>query len=400
MSRRICYVLKRFPRLSETFIAAELLELRRQGEHVSVIAVAKPAEIAVHGFVDDLDVSVTYLPHRPLRQPLRTTAGVVTAIVASPRGWSSAARTCLWPPRLVGLRKLLQASVLLRELRHQDTTHAHAHFATAAAGLAELAQRMGGPTYSVTTHAKDIWHEEVSAEALRAKLGRARFVATVSAANVEHLTDVLGPNPPVHLVPNSVDTRRLRAGERDAEPGRVLAVARLVEKKGLGDLVAACGLLVERRPLHLVIVGEGPLRAALVEQAGSLGVELELCGAQPREVVLEELRRADIFALPCVVAADGDRDGLPTSVLEAMALGVPVVTTAVNGLVDAVLDGDTGLIVPQRDPVALAEALRRLLDDPVLAARLSASARRHIESSFALEKSVNVLRSLFPGVPA
>lgn len=400
MSRHICYVLKRFPRLSETFIAAELLELRRQGEDVSVVAIAKPAEAVVHGFLDDLDVTVTYLPHRPLRQPIRTAAGVASAIAGSPRSWWSAARTCLWPPRLVGVRKLLQASVLLRELRGRGATHAHAHFATAAAGLAELAQRMGGPTYSVTTHAKDIWHEEVTDEALRAKLGPARFVATVSQDNADHLAHVLGPDAPVHLVPNSVDTRRLPRVERQPEPERILAVARLVEKKGLDDLVQACGLLAPQRRVHLVIVGDGPLRSALADQGDALRVDLELRGAQPREEVLDELRRASVFALPCVVAANGDRDGLPTSVLEAMALGVPVVTTAVNGLADAVLHEETGLIVGERDPAALACALARVLDDPLLAARLAAAARCHVESSFALEASVCRLRDLFPGVPA
>ena len=397
MSRHICYVLKRFPRLSETFIVNELLELRRQGEEVSVLAISKPAEAVAHGFLDELDVPVTYLPHRPLRQPWRTTAGVFVAFACSPRGWWGAATTCLWPPRLVGLRKLLQASVLRRELRRQEATHVHAHFATAAAGLAELVHRMGGPGYSVTAHAKDIWHEQVGDDDLRSKLGSARFVATVSQSNVDHLAGVLGSGTPVHLVPNSVDVRRLQADERRPEPGRVLAVARLVEKKGLADLVAACALLAERRQVRLVIVGDGPCRAQLASQAASLGLDLELRGAQPREVVLGELRRAAVFALPCVVAADGDRDGLPTSVLEAMALGVPVVTTAVNGLADAVLEGLTGLVVPQRDAAALADALGRLLDDPALSAQLAVKARHHVETSFALERSVARLRTLFPG---
>ncbi|MEJ7763962.1 MAG: glycosyltransferase [Acidimicrobiales bacterium] len=379
VTRHVCYVLKRFPRLSETFIVNELLELHRQGERVSVLAISKPVEAAVHGFLEELDIPVTYLPHRPLRQPLRTAAGVAVAFMASPRGWVVAARTCLWPPRMVGLRKLLQASVLRRELRHLGASHVHAHFATAAAGLAELVHRMGGPSYSVTSHAKDIWHEQVEDDDLRAKLGAARFVATVSQANVEHLTRVLGPGTPVHLVPNSVDVRRLGADERRPEPGRVLAVARLVEKKGLEDLVAACALLGERRPVHLVVVGAGPLRDRLAAQGASLAVDLDLLGAQSREVVLDELRRASAFALPCVVAADGDRDGLPTSVLEAMALGTPVVTTAVNGLADAVLDGETGLVVPEHDPPALAEALGRLLDEPALAARLAVAARQRVE---------------------
>jgi colanic acid/amylovoran biosynthesis glycosyltransferase len=398
--RRVGYVLKRYPRISETFVASELIELERLGERLTVFAVSKPEEPFAHRFVRDLRADVVYLPHRPGREPVRVARALRRVACSDPRGWLSAARYCLWPPRGKGLRRLLQATVLRAEMERAGIDHAHAHFATAAARLANLAWRMGGPSYSVTVHAKDIYHREVRVDHLRDKLSPARFVATVSQANRSHL-EQFDLNGRLRVVPNSVDLRRLgppRSAPPDPSP-LVLSVARLVEKKGLQHLIAACGLLRLRGASpRLEIVGDGPLRGRLEDAAARLGIDARFRGALPQEEVLQLMRRAAVFCLPSVVAADGDRDGLPTSVLEAMALGVPVVTTAVNGLAEAVLHERTGLVVPQGDPAALADAIQRLQSDRVLAARLATGGRRHVERHFSLERSATLLRSLFPEV--
>jgi colanic acid/amylovoran biosynthesis glycosyltransferase len=402
--RQLAYVLKRFPRISETFIAAELIELERQGESVTVFAISRPDEPFQHGFLGELHAPVIYLPHRPLREPARVLRAIGRALGADARGWLATAATCIWPPRLKGLRRLLQATVLRDEMARAGIDHAHAHFATAAARLANLAWRMGGPSYSVTAHAKDIYHEQVRVDHLRDKLASASFVATVSRANRDYLDSLLGLDGSLQVIPNSVDPRRLGPPRRErGEPGLVLTVARLIEKKGLGDLVEACGLLRNRRALRrlpmgvqLEVVGQGPLRAVLEARARRLGVDARFRGALPQEDLLEVYGRAAVFCLPCVVATSGDRDGLPTSVLEAMALGVPVIATAVAGLAEVVLDERTGLVVPERDPKALAEAMERLLADRELAARLASEALRHVERRFNLERSVTELRSLFP----
>jgi colanic acid/amylovoran biosynthesis glycosyltransferase len=396
MTRRIGYVLKRFPRISETFVAAELIELERQGEDLVVFAVSRPEEPFSHGFLGELRAPVVYLPHRPLRRPLRVARALSRVLHTDRRGWLRAVPSSLWPPRRKALRRLLQATVLRDEMERAGVDHAHAHFATAAAWIAHLAWRMGGPSYSLTTHAKDIYHEDVRLDHLREKLAPARFVATVSKANRDHLEARLALNGNLKVVPNSVDLRRLGPARADAgEPGLVVTIARLVEKKGLADLVAACGRLRDRG-VRLEVVGDGPLRPQLEADARRLGVDARFHGALPQERALEVLRRAGVYCLPCVVAESGDRDGLPTSVLEAMALGVPVVATAVNGLPEAVIDGRTGLVVPQRDPAALAGAIERLLVDSELAARLAARARRHVETGFDLERSAARLRQLFP----
>jgi colanic acid/amylovoran biosynthesis glycosyltransferase len=396
--RHIGYVLKRFPRISETFVASELIELERQGERVTVFALSRPEEPFTHAFLDELHARVAYLPHRPLRQPLRVLRALARVLRTAPRGWLGAARVSLWPPRIAGARRLLQATVLRVELERAGIDHLHAHFATSAAGLASLARRMGGPSYSVTAHAKDIYHEDVRVERLREKLDAASFVATVSRRNRDYLASLLGKEQEVRVVSNAVDLGRLGGWEPNGrgEPV-VLAVARLIEKKGLADLVDACGLLIARGvALRLELAGTGPLRGPLERAAARHGVPLVFHGALPHEQVRALYRRATVFSLPCVIAPTGDRDGLPTSVLEAMASGVPVVTTAVNGLEEAVLHERTGLVVPEHDPVALAEALERVLSDPELGARLARAAREHVEENFSLERSVTLLRSLFP----
>jgi colanic acid/amylovoran biosynthesis glycosyltransferase len=396
--RHLGYVVKRFPRISETFIAAELIELERQGERVTVFAVARPAEAFTHSFVSELNARIVYLPRRPLGEPVRVARALARALRTDHSGWLRAAAVSLRPPRLTGWRRLLQATVLRDELARAGIDHVHAHFASTAARLANLAWRMGGPTYSVTAHAKDIYDQKVRVDRLREKLACAKFVATVSAANRDYLDVILSGRTRVRVVPNSVDLRRLRAPEeRCPEAGTVLAVARLVEKKGLGDLVRACGLLAERGVrLQAEVVGDGHLASILQEAATRLGAPVTFHGSLPHEQVLQLYRRAAVFCLPCVVASTGDRDGLPTSVLEAMALGVPVVTTAVGGLRELVVDGKTGLVVPQRDPLALADALERLLSDGRLANRLAAESRRVVEQGFSLDRSVSTLRELFP----
>jgi len=353
---RVGYLLKRFPQASQTFVLDELLELERQGLDLVVVA----------GRLGD--------GQRPpaLRAPVHLLAA----------GDDVAAQA---------------AAVLVRE----RVDHVHAHFATWGAATAhEVAQSTGLP-YSFTAHATDIYRAGLDLDALAERLADARFVVTVTEHNRTHLDRLLaerGRTARVARLYNGVDLGRLAAYDGPREPDLVVGVGRLVAKKGFGDLLDA--LAAERtagRPLRAVIGGDGPERQGLEEQIRDLDLAglVELAGSLPREDVAALMRRAAVFALPSVVTADGDRDALPTVLLEAMALGTPVVSTLVSGIPEMVDDGASGLLVAPNDPDALAGALRRLTADPAYARTCAVSARRRVEQDFALTTNVARLHQWF-----
>jgi glycosyltransferase involved in cell wall biosynthesis len=276
----------------------------------------------------------------------------------------------------------------------------HAHFATWAAETARRAAGVAGLPFSFTAHATDLHRADLDRAALVRRVAEAAFVVTVTEHNRRVLDADLaaaGRSGRVHVVPNGVDLTRLRPDARP-RPRRLVAVGRLVEKKGLDDLLTALALLRDAgRPVPATVIGEGPERPrleALRDRAG-LGGLVELAGARTHEEALAAVAGAAVLALPCVVTADGDRDALPTVVLEAMALGTPVVSTTVSGLPEMVEDGRSGRLVAPHDPPALAAAVDGVLADPVRAGALAAAARERVEQRFDLTRTVAALHELF-----
>ena len=360
---RVAYVLKRFPRLSQTFVLDELLELERQGVDLVVLARRGSDEPLVHDRVQDLRAPVRHLS----------------------------------PGAPVG-----ELADLLREL---SVDHVHAHFATWASEAAAAAGARAGVPFSFTAHATDLYRSDVDHAALAERVAEARFVVTVTDDNLAWLQRLLaerGRRGRVVRLHNGVDLGRLPRSRGPRAQDLLVGVGRLVEKKGFADLLAALQLLRrDGHDLRLELVGEGPLRDRLAARATELGLDgaVVLHGAQRQDDVLALVRRAAALVVPSVVAADGDRDALPTVVLEAMALGTPVVATRVSGIPEMVEDGSSGLLVDPHDPPALAAAVRRVVQDPALGDRLADAARTRVEERFALSTNVAVLRRLFAQAP-
>jgi glycosyltransferase involved in cell wall biosynthesis len=202
----------------------------------------------------------------------------------------------------------------------------------------------------------------------------------------------------VYRIYNGLDLDRFSYEAPHHRPPRIIAVGRLIEKKGFEDLIDACALLAQQgRQFQAEIIGAGPLAADLRARINRLDLKgwVDLLGPRPQAEVIRHVRAAAAFAAPCVVGQDGNRDGLPTVLLEAMALGTPCVSTDVTGIPEVLHHGLTGLCVPQRDPAALAAALARLLDDSVLRGRLAAEARELIEAEFNVYRNTAQLRQLF-----
>lgn len=394
----IGYILKMYPRFSETFILSEILELERQGVRVRIYSLKKPDDGRFHADVSRVRAKVTYVPESPLLRPRAFYEAHRQVFRWDRRRYLRVLWGVLKRRRAGAAKRFLQAGYLAPRLRADGVTHAHAHFASSATSVALYLNRLAGLPYSFTAHAKDIYSDGVSTDVLERKLSSAQFAVTVSEYNRDYLGALRGGDK-VRRVYNGLDLEQFAPnGALREDPPLVLAVGRLVEKKGFDDLIRACATL--RRDgcrFRCRIVGKGDRESQLAALIWALGLEndVELAGPMAREALLHLYPRASVFTAPCVVGSDGNRDGLPTVLIEAMALGVPVVSTDVTGIPELVQHGRTGLLVPQRDPEALAGAIRRLLEDRSTAEALAGAGRERVEREFDLGRNAGRLRELF-----
>lgn len=404
--RVVAYVLRKFPKLSETFVLNEILGLEALGTKVLVFSLMAPTDPYFHDDITRLEAPIAYVPgllDPRDRHALR--AGNRQARRAFGRAWWRTLASAFASLRPTRLWRFYQAAWIAERAGRLGVTHYHAHFAEQATLVARLAAAISGRPYSFTAHAADIYRNDVDLRLLRRNVAAARFVATVSASNMRHLASVCAEGAAkLVLVRNGVDmTRFIANGSATAPPFTILSVARLVEKKGGCYLVEACRLLHERGvSFRCEIIGRGNLRQPLLEQIRRAGLErtVKLLGGRKHGYVLARYRTAHLFALPSVVGDDGNREGLPVSIVEALACSLPVVSTPVTGIPEVVREGHNGLLVPERDPVALADAMQRLIEDRELYGRLRAQARPSVQATYDATGISEQLRGLFVGRPA
>ena len=392
--QRVGYVLKMYPRFSETFILNEVLAHEAAELDLEIFSLRPPNDGRFHEALAQVRAPVTYLPSsRPnkvaeLWQLLRETKK------QAPN----------FEPMLAEIleedtRDIYQALLLAREVKSRGLTHLHAHFGSVATTVTRLAARFTGIPYTFTAHAKDIYHESVRPADLQRKLTDAAAVVTVSKYNLAYLKQHYDlPEDNVHCIYNGLDLDQFPYISPDARPPKIVAVGRLVEKKGFTHLIDACKLLADQgRDFQAEIIGAGLLEANLRAQIDQLDVadQVTLIGPRPQGEVRRHVQQAAVFAAPCVIAQDGNRDGLPTVLLEAMALGTPCISTDVTGIPEVLRTGVTGLSVPQRDAEALAEALAFLLDDGALRVQVAMAARWLIETQFDVHHNAAKIRDLF-----
>lgn len=386
---RIGYVLKVFPRLSQTFILREVLAHQRAGAELVLFSLRPANDSLVHE-----ELTALRAPLIEIGKPGRE------ALVARWRGEGGdptvLERWCTAHASYTA-EELDAALAIACEVRRKAIDVLHAHFAKLPATIAQLASRLTGVPFCFTAHARDIFHASIDRDALRQKLEHAAAVVTVSDHNRRHLLD-LAPRAAIHTIYNGIEPSRLSYRDPTARRRGALGVGRLVAKKGFADLLEAVVLL--RADVRCRLIGDGPLAGELhaLRERLNLAERVSLEGARTQHEVVEALMQAAVFAAPCTVADDGDRDGLPTVLIEAMALGTPCVSTPVTGIAELVRDGDTGLLVPERAPSQLAAAMNRLLDDPQLARRLSQRARERIEREFDVDRNAARMRSLWTSV--
>lgn len=397
---RVAYVVKMFPRFSETFILNELLELERRGVELAVYSLKRPGPGPVHPNVARLRARVVYLPERPLEWLAR---GVWEAGKQLKRRPAAALRILGYVVTRgthQAWKRFFQASVLADDLRAHPVDRLHAHFASAPSRVAWFAATLVGRPFSFTAHAKDIYQDSIDLNLLRDKIRAAEFVVTVSDFNRRTLVGLSAGQSSIRRLYNGVDLGAFSPTLMRARQEIVLAVGRLVEKKGFDDLIRAWPAVRAACPTaRLVVVGEGPEHGPLTTIASELDVgdSIEWAGPEPQERVRAWLSQARVVCLPCRVAADGNRDGLPTVLIEAMAAGVPCVSTRLTGIPEIVRDGHEGCLVEPGDTAALAQAIVGLLRDPERCRAMGARGRARAETLFDLRRNVGQLLAWFEG---
>lgn len=392
-------VVKGWPRLSETFVAQELLGLEERGLRLLIVSLRHPTDPSRHDLHERIRAAVTYLPEYLHKEPRRVWRGWRAARRLP--GYAAAARAFMRDlvrdPSRNRVRRFGQACVLAAELP-DECRRLYAHFLHTPASVARYAALMTARPLMLSAHAKDIW--TTPAWDKREKLEFARWTTTCTARGAAHLR-ALAPGASVLHVPHGIDLARFPAiprvpgadGSDPDRPVRLLAVARAVPKKGLDVLLEALAGLPRDLAWRLEHVGGGPEVARLRDQAArhGLAARIDWRGPLAYPEVLQAYRRADLFVLPLSVGADGDRDGLPNVVVEALAQSLPVVVGDAGSADEVVEDGVTGRLVRSGDVAALAAAILALVRDPEARLAMGRAGRARVERSMAADTGLDRL---------
>jgi colanic acid/amylovoran biosynthesis glycosyltransferase len=390
----VAYVVKRYPVFSQTFIVNEILAHEAAGFETTIFALHPPNDGHFQDSISRVRAPVRYLGGASSTKASEFWARLGELGALSPQVWSQLAAV-----RYEAADDLYRAVLLALEVRKRGISHLHAHFATSATTVARMAALFAGITYSFTAHAKDIFSDEVQPEDFTRKVHDAAAVITVSDYNTTFLNDAY-PGAAVHRIYNGLALDRFNFCSPARRSRSIVAVGRFVEKKGFADLIDACAQLRARGvDFECDLIGGGELAGALRMQIETHGLQsmVRMAGELPQQAVIERVQRAAVLAAPCVVAADNDRDGLPTVLTEALALGTPSISTDVTGIPELIRHDETGLLVNQHDPTGLAAALQRLLDDAALRERLAVSGRKLIETNFDAAHNARALREIWAG---
>ncbi|MDB5591783.1 glycosyltransferase [Enterovirga sp.] len=398
---RIAIVLKGYPRLSETFIAQELLGLEERGLALEIWSLRRPSDRLLHPMHRAIRAETRYLPEYLYQAPLRVLRGLAAALRAP--GLSGLlrafARDLRRDPSANRLRRLGQAAVLAREL-DPAVRHLHAHFLHTPASVARYAALLSGRSWSFSAHAKDIW--TIPEWDKRDKLAEARWGVTCTAEGHRHLAGLAPEADRMTLLYHGLDLGRFpappagrppRDGSDPADPVRIVTVGRAVEKKGFDDLLKALAALPADLHWRLAHAGTGPLLERLKGVAAETGLagRVAFLGAKAQPDVIALLREADLFVLPSREAQDGDRDGLPNVLMEAASQELALVSTRFAAIPEFIRSGQEGELVPPGDWGALSNAINLLARAPARRQELGRTASRRLRDSFSAAPGLDLL---------
>ncbi|MFT5508522.1 MAG: glycosyltransferase involved in cell wall biosynthesis [Hyphomicrobiaceae bacterium] len=403
----IAVVLKGYPRLSETFIAQELRGLERRGFKLRFVSLRQPTDAKVHPVHDEIEAPVSYLPEYLHAEPFRVLKGLALAMIR--RGFYRA--TFQWLKDLARdrsrsrVRRFGQACVMAAELP-TDVTRLYAHFIHTPAAVTGYASMIAGLPWSCSAHAKDIWTSPDWE--LQQNLSATDWVATCTRVGWQHLQGLADVPGKVHLIYHGLDLSRFpspppmidlpRDGSALDTPVRIMSVGRAVEKKGFDVLLAALAQLPRDLNWTWHHIGGGGKLRELQAEADRLAIADRITwrGALAQSEVLEAYRNSDLFVLPCRIAADGDRDGLPNVLVEAQSQRLACISTPISGIPELIVHDETGVLVPSEDAAALAGAITDLSQSVERRESLAAAGEERVRSAFDMHAGLTQLAALFP----
>jgi glycosyltransferase involved in cell wall biosynthesis len=389
---QFAYLFERFPSFGQTFCYREVAELDRQGVTPPIFSIRNPKDEPQQDWDTHIVKRVHYLPEekeliddvRRASKKRRLTPEIISAMDE-------------WGRRTDFLR-LYQAVYVGLRLQEMGIGHVHAHFMGMAARTAFWIHKLFPVTFTFTAHANDIFAPRNFEIGLDKLVDTARGVVTVSDYAKEFLQERFPERADrIRRIYNGLNLAEFGRADFSSSPPLILAVGRLIAKKGFTDLIRACGLIAERgKSFRCEIIGEGPLENELRGQIERLNLQnrVALSGAKPQPEVRQRLVAANVVVLPSIIDPDGGMDNLPTVIMEAMATRLPVVSTAIGGIPEMVVENETGFLVEPGDAAALADAIEKLIDDRALAQELGQAGYERAQEFFSIDKNVRELCTL------
>lgn len=401
--KRIALVLKGYPRLSETFIAQEILELERAGFEMSIISLRHPTDKATHPVHAEIKAPRHYLPEYLYQEMFRVWKAKI-ACALKPGFWKALPvmlKDIARDPTPNRIRRIGQAYVLAHEYAG-DHDHFYAHFLHTPCSVTRYAALIAGKSFSISAHAKDIW---TSPEwEMREKLEDCDWLVTCTEGGADYLSG-LAPKDRVKLVYHGLDLGRFpppeteqskRDGSTADNAVQLITVGRAVSKKGIDTLITALSKLPEDLHWQWTHIGGGPLKNDLEKQTRTLGIEdrCEFKGSLPQREVLEAYLKSDLFILPSRIDETGDRDGLPNVIVEAQSQRMAVISTNISGIPELIENGKNGILIEPDDISALTDAIETLSRDVKKRNSMGRAGEERVRSEFSHKQTIGVIVDL------
>lgn len=397
----IGFLLKGYPRLSETFIANEIALLEKSGFEIHIFALRNPGERIIHGQVRKINAGVTYLPDKFWPNILYFLSTNIRLWRRTPKNYWHAFKVAfsrsMRRQSVSTIKRFAQAGILVHDkLSSAPVQHFHAHFSHGPTTVAYFVKMLTGIPYSFSAHAKDIYLQG-DIEFLTRKIWNAKFAVTCTEYNRRHLISIVGEAAPVFRVYHGIDLNMFsphRKIHRTRKKPHILSVGRLVAKKGFATLLQALKIIREQGiEFECDIVGGGELRQELQAQIDRLNLQknVHLHNEKSQQELLTFYQRADLFALACEVQTNGDRDGIPNVLVEAMATATPVVATRISGIPELITHGKTGMLVEPKNPEALAEMLISVLQNSSLRNAMRKAALQKVQQDFDHARNIKLI---------